>query len=208
VFAERVGAAWPGKARGEAALQAIGRLAAGLGTAVLAGGALVLVLVTTVLCLAGVGLFLVPAALRTVRAVADRERSRSSRWGPEILGPEPVPASARAALRDTAPATGYGKPREPHRPPESQLARIGKTHPYLLPRLPAQRRTARHWLVLQGRAGHRPAAAADGGPGNLEVWAPSEDEMSWYARKLPATTLAVVARLRQPFLRQPLWCWG
>lgn len=106
VFAERVRAAWPGKApvgaRARAALQAIGRLAAGLGTAVLAGGALVLVLVTAVLCLAGVGLFLVPAALRTVRAVADRERTRLSRWGPEILGSEPVPASARAALRNAA----------------------------------------------------------------------------------------------------------
>jgi signal transduction histidine kinase len=106
VFAERVRAAWPGKApvgaRARAARQAIGRLAAGLGTAVLAGGALMLILVTAVLCLAGVGLFLVPAALRTVRAVADRERIRLSRWGPEILSPEPVPASARAALRSAA----------------------------------------------------------------------------------------------------------
>jgi signal transduction histidine kinase len=105
VFAGRVRVAWPGKARvgarAEAAQQAIERLAAGLGTAVLAGGALVLVLVTAVLCLAGVDLFLVPAALRAVRVVADRERIRLSRWGPEILGPEPVPASARAALRDT-----------------------------------------------------------------------------------------------------------
>ena len=102
MLTERVAAAWPGKTRGRAALQAIGRLAAGLGTAVLAGGALVLVLVTTVLCVAGVGLFLVPAALRTVRVVADRERTRLSRWGPEILGPEPVPASAHAAFRDPA----------------------------------------------------------------------------------------------------------
>jgi hypothetical protein len=100
VSAERVSAAWPGKARARAvaARQAIGRLAAGLGTAVLAGGALLLVLVTAALCLVGVGLFLVPAALRTVRVVADRERTRLSRWGPEILGPEPVPAGARAAL--------------------------------------------------------------------------------------------------------------
>lgn len=106
MFGGRVDAVWPGKARvgarAEAARQATGRLAAGLGTAVLAGGALVLVLVTAALCLGGVGLFLVPAALRTVRAVADRERSRLSRWGPEILGPEPVPAGARAALRDGA----------------------------------------------------------------------------------------------------------
>jgi hypothetical protein len=103
VFAERVRVAWSGKARfgarAEAARQAIGRLAAGLGTAVLAGGALMVVLVTTALCLAGVGVFLVPAALRTVRGVADRERTRLSRWGPEIMEPEPVPASARAALR-------------------------------------------------------------------------------------------------------------
>jgi hypothetical protein len=106
VFAKRVRVAWSGQARAgaraEAARQAIGRLAAGLGTAMLAGGALVLVLVTMVACLAGVGLFLVPAALRTVRGVADRERVRLSRWGPEVLGAEPVPASARAALRDAA----------------------------------------------------------------------------------------------------------
>ncbi|MGD0557901.1 MAG: sensor domain-containing protein [Streptosporangiaceae bacterium] len=99
---ERVRAAWPAKVRIGAARQAIGRLAAGLRTAVLAGGALVLILVTMVLCLAGVGVLLVPAALRMVRVVADRERTRLSRSGPEILGPEPVPASARAALRDTA----------------------------------------------------------------------------------------------------------
>lgn len=106
MYAERVRVAWSGKARVgarvEAALQAIGRLAAGLGTAVLAGGALALVLVTAAACLTGVGLFLVPAALRTVRVVADRERTRLSRWGPEIPGPEPVPSSARAALRDPA----------------------------------------------------------------------------------------------------------
>ena len=102
MLAERVGAVWPGKARSGAARQAIGRLAAGLGTAVLAGGVLVLVLVTAALCVAGIGLFLVPAALRTVRAAADRERTRLSRYGQEILGPEPVPASTRAALRDTA----------------------------------------------------------------------------------------------------------
>jgi signal transduction histidine kinase len=106
VFAERVRVAWSGKARvgarAEAGRQAIGRLAAGLGTAVLAGGALTVVLVTTALCLAGVGVFLLPAALRTVRAVADRERARLSQWGPEIMEPEPVPASARAALRDPA----------------------------------------------------------------------------------------------------------
>jgi signal transduction histidine kinase len=110
VLAERVGARRPGKAqfgararaRAEAARQAISRLAAGLGTAVLAGGALVLVLVTAAACLAGVGLFLVPAALRTVRVVADTERARLSRLGPEIPGQEPVPGSARAALRDAA----------------------------------------------------------------------------------------------------------
>jgi signal transduction histidine kinase len=106
VFAERVHVAWSRKARvgarAEAARPAISRLVAGLGTAVLAGGALLLVLVTAVLCLAGVGLFFLPAVLRTVRVVADRERTRLSRWRPEIRGSEPVPASARAALRDSA----------------------------------------------------------------------------------------------------------
>jgi hypothetical protein len=71
-------------ARAGVARQAIGRLAAGLGTAVLAGSALVLVLVTAAACRTGVGLFLVPTALRTVRVVADRERTRLSRLGPRM----------------------------------------------------------------------------------------------------------------------------
>src|SRR5690606_16189265 len=36
------------------------------------------------------------------RAVADRERTRLSRWGPEIIGPAPLPAGLRAAARDRA----------------------------------------------------------------------------------------------------------
>jgi signal transduction histidine kinase len=51
-------------------------------------------------CAAGVGFLLVPSALRMVRAVADRERARLSRWGPEVIGAAPVPAGSRAALRD------------------------------------------------------------------------------------------------------------
>ena len=59
-------------------------------------------IVTALACLVGVGLLLVPAALRALRAVADRERARLSRWGPEIIGPEPVPAGLRAAVADPA----------------------------------------------------------------------------------------------------------
>jgi signal transduction histidine kinase len=40
--------------------------------------------------------------LRGVRAVADRERARLSRRGPEIIGPEPLPDGVRAALTDRA----------------------------------------------------------------------------------------------------------
>jgi signal transduction histidine kinase len=75
-------------------------LVGGLGTAILALAALIWVLAVAVACVAGVGVVLAPAALRMVRAVADRERARLSRWGPEIIGPKPMPAGLRAAVRD------------------------------------------------------------------------------------------------------------
>jgi signal transduction histidine kinase len=98
----RVARPWYPVARVRAALDALDHLVGGLGTAVLAVCALVSLLVTAVLCLVGVGLFVAPSALRGVRVVADRERARLSRWGPEILGAPPVPMRLGDALRDTA----------------------------------------------------------------------------------------------------------
>ncbi|MFC6022019.1 sensor histidine kinase [Plantactinospora solaniradicis] len=87
-------------ARARATLDALEHLVGGLGTGVLALVALICLVVAAVTCLVGIGLYLLPVALRVVRVVADRERSRLSRWGPEIVGPEPVPARLAAALRD------------------------------------------------------------------------------------------------------------
>jgi len=47
---------------------------------VLALVALLMVIGTALTCLVGVGLLLVPAALRGLRAITDRERARLSRW--------------------------------------------------------------------------------------------------------------------------------
>jgi len=72
----------------------------GLGTAVLAFATLAWVVVVALLCLTGVGLLLAPGVLRAVRAVADRERGRLSRWGPEVVPPDPLPSGWLAAVRD------------------------------------------------------------------------------------------------------------
>ncbi len=79
--------------RARAALDALERLVVGMGTSVLAVAASLWMLGTAVLCVAGVGILLVPAGLRLVRTVADRERTRL-----EVLRPEPVPRNPRAAL--------------------------------------------------------------------------------------------------------------
>lgn len=89
-------------ARVRRAIDGLQHLVGGLGTAVLAFGALAWVVVVALLCLTGVGLLLVPGALRIVRSVADRERGRLTRWGPEILAPDPVPTGWLAAVRDPA----------------------------------------------------------------------------------------------------------
>jgi hypothetical protein len=93
---------WPAIARARAALDALDHLVGGLGTAVLAVAALLWLLVTAALFLVGVGVFITPTALRGVRIVANRERTRLSRWGRKILEPEQVPAQLRAAVRDSA----------------------------------------------------------------------------------------------------------
>jgi signal transduction histidine kinase len=90
------------QARLRTAVDALEHLVGGLGTAVVALGVLLWLAVVAVAGLVGVGLPLIPAALRSVRAVADRERARLTRWGPEIVEPEPLPDGRRAALRDPA----------------------------------------------------------------------------------------------------------
>ncbi|MBC6456654.1 sensor histidine kinase [Actinomadura sp. HBU206391] len=89
-------------ARGRVTLDALEHLVGGLGTAVLAFVALFWMALVALACVVGVGLVLAPTVPRLVRAVADRERARLSRWGPEIIGPEPAPARVRAAFADPA----------------------------------------------------------------------------------------------------------
>jgi signal transduction histidine kinase len=91
---------WDAVARARAVLDALEHLVGGLGTAILALVALVCLVATALACLIGVGLLLLPAALHAVRAVADRERARLSRWGPEIISPPPAPFRLRAAVAD------------------------------------------------------------------------------------------------------------
>jgi signal transduction histidine kinase len=86
--------------RVRASVDALEHLVGGLGTAVLAMAVLLWLAVVALACVVGVGLLLIPSALRIVRAVADRERARLTRWGPEIIEPEPLPDGIRAALRD------------------------------------------------------------------------------------------------------------
>jgi signal transduction histidine kinase len=89
-------------ARARAVLDGLEHLVGGLGTAVLAATALLWLLVTVALCVVGIGVVMVPTALRAVRFVANRERTRLSRWGRKVLEPEPIPTRLRAALRDSA----------------------------------------------------------------------------------------------------------
>ncbi|HEX6342707.1 MAG TPA: sensor domain-containing protein [Umezawaea sp.] len=78
-----------------ASLDAAARLVGGLGTALLATVVLVWIGVVVLLSCVGVGILLVPSALRVLRAVANRERARL-----DVLDPGPVPREARAAVRD------------------------------------------------------------------------------------------------------------
>ncbi|WP_436534713.1 sensor histidine kinase [Actinoplanes sp. HUAS TT8] len=88
------------KGRLRAGVDGFEHIVGGLATSMLALGTLVGLVALVAACLIGIGLPLVPGALRTVRAVADRERTRLTRWGPAIIGPPPLPGSARDALRD------------------------------------------------------------------------------------------------------------
>ncbi|MFE9918134.1 sensor histidine kinase [Micromonospora sp. NPDC005553] len=88
------------RGRVRASVDALEHIVGGLGTATLALGALLWAAIVAVTCLGGVGLLAAPGALRAVRWVSDRERSRLSRWGEPIPTPGPVPAGLRTATRD------------------------------------------------------------------------------------------------------------
>ncbi|XVQ86264.1 sensor histidine kinase [Microbispora siamensis] len=89
-------------ARARGVFSAFAHLVGGLSTALPAFAALLWIVVAGLTCVIGVGLLLVPTVPRVVRSVADRERDRLSRWGPEIVGLGPAPTGARAALTDSA----------------------------------------------------------------------------------------------------------
>jgi signal transduction histidine kinase len=90
-----------GQAR-RSTLRALLDLLGGLGTAVLALGVLGWLAVVAATCLIGIGLLLVPSALRALHAVADLERSRLSRRGEQVLSPGPLPVTWREASADPA----------------------------------------------------------------------------------------------------------
>jgi signal transduction histidine kinase len=90
------------RASARTTVDALEHLVGGLGTAVLALTALIWLALVMLACVVGIGLLLMPTALRLVRAVADRERARLSRWGPEVPGPGPAPTRLRTALADPA----------------------------------------------------------------------------------------------------------
>ncbi|MFC9468855.1 sensor histidine kinase [Streptomyces coelicoflavus] len=83
-----------------AAGAATGQLVGGLGTAVLGLGVLLLAAVAAVTAPAGVGLLLAPPVLRSLHALARRERERLARRGIDIVPPDPPPDRLRTALAD------------------------------------------------------------------------------------------------------------
>jgi signal transduction histidine kinase len=87
---------------GRSTLRALGDLITGFGTAVLALGVLLWLAVVAATSLIGIGLPLVPSALRALHAVADLERARLSRRGEQVLSPGPLPGRWREARADPA----------------------------------------------------------------------------------------------------------
>jgi signal transduction histidine kinase len=78
-------------------------LASGLGTATLALGVLIGLLLTAITTVIGVGLLALPTMLTAVHAVAERERRRLNRrtGTPEVLlDPGPLPTGLRSTLTD------------------------------------------------------------------------------------------------------------
>ncbi|GAA0229096.1 sensor histidine kinase [Cryptosporangium japonicum] len=76
------------------------QLVGGFGTAAAALAVLAFVVVTAVTSLVGVGLLAVPAAARTVRALANRERHRLARYGVDLPDLAPPAPGVRGALAD------------------------------------------------------------------------------------------------------------
>ncbi|MEW2359207.1 sensor domain-containing protein [Spirillospora sp. NPDC029432] len=87
-------------ARARAVLNALEHLVGGLGTALLASAGVLWVVLVGLLSAVGVGLPLTATLPRVVRSVAERERGRLTRWGPEIIALGPAPAGARGLLTD------------------------------------------------------------------------------------------------------------
>ena len=85
-----------------ATLVALEQLPGALGTAFLAFAVLLFGLLVAVASLIGVGLLALPAVLRGVHAVAERERARLSRWGAEVLSPGSPPPGTREAVAQPA----------------------------------------------------------------------------------------------------------
>lgn len=82
------------------AVDALEQILTGLATGVLAMLALVVVLAVTALCLVGVGFWLIPVAMRILRAVANRERARLSGWYRPLPAAGRPPVEVRAAVRE------------------------------------------------------------------------------------------------------------
>ncbi|WP_207311733.1 sensor histidine kinase [Lentzea alba] len=85
--------------RVRAALDALEQLVGGLATSLLALFCLLAIVLTGLLTLVGVGLPLAPHVVRLAHLIAERERSRLSRSGPELISPGPGPARLWDALR-------------------------------------------------------------------------------------------------------------
>ncbi|MEV4898148.1 sensor domain-containing protein [Nonomuraea sp. NPDC055795] len=79
------------------ALEALDRLAGGLGTAVLALFLAMAWSVTLVTCLTGVGLLALPGMIGLTRSVAERERARLGRRGEPVISPYGEPAEGNWA---------------------------------------------------------------------------------------------------------------
>ncbi|TWF95771.1 sensor histidine kinase [Saccharopolyspora dendranthemae] len=88
--------------RARVTFDSLEHVVAGLGTSVLALIALLLVVVCAGMSLVGAGILLAPHALRLVHVVAEQERTRLSRWGPDVISPGPVPPGLLKALRTPA----------------------------------------------------------------------------------------------------------
>lgn len=90
-----------GEAR-RSTVRALRDLLGGFGTAALAFCLLLWLIVVAATSLIGIGLPLLPSALRALHAVANLERSRLSRRGAEVLSPGPLPDRWREARADPA----------------------------------------------------------------------------------------------------------